>query len=57
MVVIRTDNGLAASRVVTLGRDLPESKVEVLSGLTGSETVLLGLTATPPSGASVETQT
>ena len=56
MVVIQTDEGLAASRVVTTGRDLPDNKIEVLSGLTGTETVLIGLTATPPSGARVETQ-
>lgn len=54
MVVIRTEDGLAASRVVTVGRELPEGRVEILSGLTGDETVLLGLATTPPAGARVE---
>lgn len=54
MVVIQTDDGLAASRVVTIGRELPGARVEILSGLTGDEIVLLGLATTPPSGARVE---
>ena len=53
-LVIKTDDGLAASRVVTIGRELPEARVEILSGLTGDEIVLLGLATTPPSGARVE---
>ena len=56
LVVIRTAEGLAASRVVTVGRNLPEDQIEVLSGLTGTETVLLGLSTTPPSGTRVETE-
>lgn len=54
LVVIRTAEGLASSRVVTVGRGLPEDKVEILSGLSGGETVLLGLTTTPPAGTRVE---
>lgn len=56
LVVIRTADGVAASRVVTVGRELADGKVEILSGLTGDETVLTGLTTIPPSGAQVETQ-
>lgn len=54
LVVIRTVDGTAASRVVTVGRQLADDKLEILSGLTGSETVLTGLATTPPSGARVE---
>ena len=54
LVVIQTADGQAASRVVTIGRTLPDDQVEILSGLTGTETVLLGLTSTPPAGARVE---
>jgi RND family efflux transporter MFP subunit len=54
LVVIETVDGIAASRAVTLGRDLPNGRVEILSGLSGTETVLLGLTATPRGGARVE---
>lgn len=54
LVVILTGDGNAASRVVTVGRDLADGKVEILSGLAGGETVLTGLATTPPSGAMVE---
>ncbi|NHZ73516.1 MAG: efflux RND transporter periplasmic adaptor subunit [Nitrospirae bacterium] len=54
MVVVRTDDGFASTRVVTVGRDLPGDRVEILSGLTGEESVLLGLTAPPPAGTRVE---
>ena len=54
LVVVRTDDGQAASRVVTVGRPLADGKVEILSGLTGGETVLIGLGTTPPTGAPVE---
>lgn len=54
MVVIRTEDGTATSRVVTVGRKLADGKVEILSGLTGGEAVLTGLAKTPPSGAQVE---
>jgi RND family efflux transporter MFP subunit len=54
LVVVETADGIAASRAVTLGRDLPDGRVEILSGLSGTETVLLGLTTTPRGGARVE---
>ncbi len=54
MVVVRTDDGFASTRVVTVGRDLPGEQVEILSGLTGGETVLMGLTAPPSAGTRVE---
>jgi RND family efflux transporter MFP subunit len=53
LVVVRDAEGRAASRIVTLGADLDGGKVEVLSGLTGGETVLVGLAAVPPLGAKV----
>jgi RND family efflux transporter MFP subunit len=56
MVVLRTDDGTAASRVVTVGRTLANGRLEVLSGLAGGEIVLTGLAAMPPSGAIVETR-
>ena len=54
MVVVRTEDGMASTRVVTVGRDLPGEQVEILSGLSGGETVLLGLTAPPATGTRVE---
>lgn len=54
LVVLVTDDGLAESRAVTLGEELAEGRVEVLSGLAGGETVLVGLAAVPPAGARVE---
>lgn len=54
LVVVRDAEGRAASRIVTLGADLGGGRIEVLSGLTGGETVLAGLQAVPPLGARVE---
>ena len=54
LVVIRTDKGVAASRVVTVGQEMADDKVEILSGLAGGETVLIGLAATPATGSTVE---
>ncbi len=54
LVVVRDAEGRAASRIVTLGADLGGGRIEVLSGLTGGETVLAGLAAVPPLGARVE---
>jgi len=54
MVVVRTDDGFASTRVVTVGRTLPEGRVEILSGLTGGESVLLDLAAPPSTGTRVE---
>ena len=56
LVVVRDSEGRAASRIVTLGTDLGDGKVEVLSGLTGGETVLVGLAAVPPLGTPVNVQ-
>ena len=54
MVVVRDDAGKARSRVVTVGDPIREGEIEVLSGLTGGETVLLGLAVAPADGAPVE---
>jgi len=54
MVVVRDGEGKARSRVVTLGMTIGGAEVEVLSGLAGGETVLLGLVVAPPDGAPVE---
>jgi RND family efflux transporter MFP subunit len=54
MVVVRTADGFASTRVVTVGRALPDERVEILSGLSGGETVLIGLTAPPSAGTRVE---
>jgi membrane fusion protein, multidrug efflux system len=54
MVVVRDEQGKARSRVVTLGAPAGDGEVEVLSGLSGSETVLVGLAAAPADGAPVE---
>ncbi len=58
LVVLATADGRAATRVVTPGRRLRvptgEELVEVLSGLSGDETVLLGRATPPPAGAHLE---
>lgn len=54
LVVVRDSEGRAASRIVTLGTDLGDGRVEVLSGLSGGETVLVGLAAVPPLGSPVQ---
>lgn len=54
LVVVRDEKGTALSRVVTVGEALPGGRVEILSGLAGGETVLVGLAAVPPLGARVE---
>ncbi|MEZ5331122.1 MAG: efflux RND transporter periplasmic adaptor subunit [Thermoanaerobaculia bacterium] len=51
-VVVATDGG-TSTRVVTTGAALDDG-VEVLSGLTGGEVVLLGLSEPPPNGSPVE---
>jgi hypothetical protein len=56
LVVIRKDDGTAATRAVTVGASLPDQKLEVLSGLAGGETVLLGLTSLPQAGARVDAE-
>lgn len=54
LVVVRDAEGRVGSRVVTLGDSLASGRVEVLSGLAGGETVLLGLASVPPTGARVQ---
>jgi RND family efflux transporter MFP subunit len=54
LVAVRDAQGRAATRAVTLGGELADGRVEVLSGLAGGETVLLGLAAPPALGAPVE---
>ena len=54
IVVVRDEDGRARSRVVTVGSPVGGGDVEVLSGLTGGETVLLGLAVAPADGAPVE---
>jgi RND family efflux transporter MFP subunit len=54
MVVVRDEQGKARSRVVTLGAPVVDGEIEVLSGLSGNEEVLLGLAAAPADGAPVE---
>lgn len=54
LVVVRDSEGRAVSRIVTLGTDFGDGKVEVLSGLTGGETLLVGLAAVPPLGSPVQ---
>ncbi len=52
MVVTRDAEGKARSRAVTTG-ETREGKVEILSGLSGGETVLVALKALPADGAPV----
>lgn len=54
MVVVRNAEGKAEARVVSLGSKLADGRTEVLAGLKGGESVLLGLSAAPPLGAPVE---
>jgi RND family efflux transporter MFP subunit len=54
MVVVRDEQGKARSRVVTVGSPVGDGEVEVLSGLSGAETVLVGLASAPEDGAPVE---
>lgn len=54
LVVARDEAGLARSRVVRLGGREADGRVEVLAGLAGGETLLLGLAVAPADGAPVE---
>ena len=54
MVALRDQDGRAASRIVTVGRVLDDDRVEILSGLAGGETILVGLASLPITGARVE---
>ncbi len=52
LVAVKDEAGKARTRVVTTGA-VSGGKVEVLSGLSGGETVLVGLAAAPADGAPV----
>jgi RND family efflux transporter MFP subunit len=52
LVALRDDAGKARTRVVTTGAT-QGGRIEILSGLSGGETVLVGLTAPPADGAPV----
>ena len=52
LVAVKDDAGKARTRVVTTGA-VSGGKVEILSGLAGGETVLVGLAAPPADGAPV----
>ena len=52
MVSVRDADGKSRSRAVTTGAS-HDGRVEVLSGLSGGETVLVGLKALPPDGSPV----
>ncbi len=54
LVVVKDDEGKARSRAVTVGAPAGDGLVEVLSGLTGGETVLVGLASAPRDGAPVQ---
>lgn len=54
LVVVRDGEGRARSRVVTVGGERADGRVEILSGLAGDERVLLGLGSAPAAGAPVE---
>lgn len=53
LVVVLRDDGGTASRAVSVGAPLPDGRLEVLSGLTGGETLVVGLAAVPPAGTEV----
>ncbi len=53
LVVVRDADGLAQTRVVTLGQRFADGRVEILSGLSGGETLALGLSSAPPAGARI----
>lgn len=53
MVVLRDDEGRTTTRVVTTGAAVGD-RIEVLSGLTGSERILVGLGSIPTAGTPVE---
>jgi RND family efflux transporter MFP subunit len=54
LVVLATADRRTISRVVTVGGALTGGQVEILSGLQGGETVLVGLQALPPGGSPVQ---
>ncbi len=54
LVVVRDAQGRAETRVVTVGDRGADGRVEILSGLSGGESVALGLTAAPAAGARLD---
>lgn len=54
LVVVRNREGKAESRVVTAGARGADSQVEILSGLAGGESVVLGLAHAPTAGTRIE---
>ncbi|HEX6202112.1 MAG TPA: efflux RND transporter periplasmic adaptor subunit [Thermoanaerobaculia bacterium] len=54
LVVLRTEEGTTTTRLVRTGGAVGPDRVEVLSGLAGGESVLVGLGAVPPAGSPVE---
>ncbi|MCG3191915.1 MAG: Multidrug resistance protein MdtA [Thermoanaerobaculia bacterium] len=54
LVAVRDDAGKLRTRAITTGQTEASGLVEVLSGLTGGETLLTGLSALPRDGSPVE---
>jgi RND family efflux transporter MFP subunit len=54
LVVLRDSEGRTTTRLVRTGAAVGPDRVEVLSGLSGGEEVLVGLGALPPPGSPVE---
>ncbi|MGE0640560.1 MAG: efflux RND transporter periplasmic adaptor subunit [Thermoanaerobaculia bacterium] len=54
LVVVRDADGRAESRVVTVGATGADGRVEILSGLAGGESVVLGLPVAPVTGTPLE---
>lgn len=54
MVVVVDADGKARSRAIAVGNPTADGGVEVLSGLKGTESVLVGLATAPPDGSPVE---
>ncbi len=56
LVVVRSAEGKGESRVVTTGDRDARGRVEILSGLSGGESVVLGLVHAPAAGTPIEVQ-
>lgn len=54
LVVVRNTEGKGDSRVVTVGDGAAEGWVEILSGLSGGESVVVGLAHAPAAGTRIE---
>ncbi|HVS13080.1 MAG TPA: efflux RND transporter periplasmic adaptor subunit [Thermoanaerobaculia bacterium] len=53
LIAVVTPEGLTSTRVVTTGAEFDDS-VEILSGLDGGESLIVGLAAPPPAGSPIE---